>query len=141
MHDSMHACTHTNIHAGNTYTCIHTHGHTVLTSKKRPCFCNSFYLKNHLTNYLFIYFVFGCAGSLLLCGLFSSCGEQGLLFIVAHRLLIAVASLVLLQNMGFRARRPQFLRHVSLVVVAHGLSCSVACWIFLHQGPNQCPLH
>ena len=26
--------------------------------------------------------------------LFSSCGEQGLLFIVVHRLLIAVASLV-----------------------------------------------
>ena len=26
-----------------------------------------------------IYFIFGCAGSLLLCGLFSGCGEQGLL--------------------------------------------------------------
>ena len=27
-------------------------------------------------------------------GLFSSCGERGLLFVVVHRLLIAVASLV-----------------------------------------------
>ena len=27
----------------------------------------------------FIYFIFGCAGSLLLPGIFSSCGEQGLL--------------------------------------------------------------
>ena len=43
--------------------------------------------------YLFIYlwlrWVFVAA-----CGLFSSCGEQGLLFIAARRLLIAVASLV-----------------------------------------------
>ena len=28
------------------------------------------------------------------CGLFSSCGERGLLFVVVHRLLIAVDSLV-----------------------------------------------
>ena len=27
------------------------------------------------------------------------------------------------------------------VVVAHGLSCSVACGIFLDQGSNLCPLH
>ena len=41
----------------------------------------------------FIYlFIFGFIGSLLLCVGFS-CGERGLLFIVACRLLIAVASL------------------------------------------------
>ena len=27
----------------------------------------------------FYLFIFGCIGSLLLCGLFASCGEQGLL--------------------------------------------------------------
>ena len=27
------------------------------------------------------------------------------------------------------------------VVVAHGLSCSAACGIFLNQGSNPCPLH
>ena len=27
------------------------------------------------------------------------------------------------------------------VVVAHGLSCSAACGIFLDQGSNSCPLH
>ena len=27
------------------------------------------------------------------------------------------------------------------VVVAHGLSCSAACGIFLDQGSNPCPLH
>ena len=48
----------------------------------------------------FIYlFIFGCVGFSLL-GLrccvqaFSSCGERGLLFVVVHGLLIAVASLV-----------------------------------------------
>ena len=45
---------------------------------------------------LFIYlFIFGCIGSsLLLAGFLSSCGEQGLLFVVVHGLFIAVASLV-----------------------------------------------
>ena len=44
--------------------------------------------------YLFIYFIFGCVGSSLLHVAFSSCGEQGLLFIEVHGLLIAVVSLV-----------------------------------------------
>ena len=39
-------------------------------------------------------FIFGCAGSSLLCRLFSSCNEQGLLFLVVHWLPIAMASLV-----------------------------------------------
>ena len=44
---------------------------------------------------LFIYlFTFGCVGSSLLRGAFYSCGEQGLLFIAVHGLLITVASLV-----------------------------------------------
>ena len=41
----------------------------------------------------FIYF-FGCAWSSLLRRLFSSCGERGLLFVAAQRLLTVVASLV-----------------------------------------------
>ena len=45
--------------------------------------------------YLFIYlFIFGCVGSSLLHTAFSSCREQGLLFFAVHRLLVAVASLV-----------------------------------------------
>ena len=39
-------------------------------------------------------FIFGHAGSSLLCRLFSSCSEQGLLFLVVHWLPIAMASLV-----------------------------------------------
>ena len=33
-------------------------------------------------------FIFGCAGSSLLCGLFCSCSKQGLLFLVVHGLLL-----------------------------------------------------
>ena len=37
--------------------------------------------------YLFVYlFIFGCAGSSLLCGLFPSCGKQGLLLVAVPRL-------------------------------------------------------
>ena len=39
-------------------------------------------------------FIFGCAGSSLLHGVFSSCGGQGYSLVVMHRLLIAVGSLV-----------------------------------------------
>ena len=44
--------------------------------------------------YLFYLFIFGCFGSLLLCTAFSSCSEQGLLFVAVRGLLTAVASLV-----------------------------------------------
>ena len=42
----------------------------------------------------FFFFSFGCNGSSLLHGLFSSCGERGLLFFATHRLLIVEASFV-----------------------------------------------
>ena len=42
----------------------------------------------------FYLFIFGCAGSLLLHRLFSSCDKWGLLFVTVLRLLIVVASLV-----------------------------------------------
>ena len=44
--------------------------------------------------YLFHLFTFGCAGSSCCAWAFSSCGEQGLLFVAVCGLLIAVASLV-----------------------------------------------
>ena len=46
---------------------------------------------------LFIYFDY--AGSLLLYVAFSSCEEWGLLFIVVHRLFIAMASLVVKERL------------------------------------------
>ena len=48
-------------------------------------------------------FIFGCAGSLLPHGLFSSCGKQVLLFLTVRQLLIAVASLIV--DTGSRAHR------------------------------------
>ena len=42
---------------------------------------------------------------------------------------------------GFSRCRARALGARAPVVVAHGLSCSVACGIFLDQGLNQCPLH
>ena len=56
----------------------------------------------------------GCAGSSLLSGAFSSCGELGLLCSYSDRLLVAIVSLF----------------------VEHGLSCSTACGIFPDQGLN-----
>ena len=44
--------------------------------------------------FIFYLFIFGCAGSRCCAQAFSSCGEQGLLFIAVHVLLIAVASFV-----------------------------------------------
>ena len=47
---------------------------------------------------------------------------------------------------GLSLSRPLLLwstgsRHAGSAVVAHGLSCSVACGIFPDQGSNPCPLH
>ena len=62
-------------------------------------------------------FIFGCAGSSLLCGL-SLAAIRGLLVAVAF----------LLQSTGS-------------VVVAHRLSCPAVCGIFSDQGSNPGPLH
>ena len=77
-----------------------------------------------------IYFIFGCAGSLLLgfslvvvSGSYSSLCCAG----------FSLQWLLLLQSMGSRL--------AASVVVAHGLSYSMACGIFLDQGSNPCPLH
>ena len=43
---------------------------------------------------LFIYLFLAALGFHCCMGAFSSCGERGLLFVVVHRLLIVVASLV-----------------------------------------------
>ena len=101
---------------------------------------------------VFFFFFFLAVLGLRCCTqAFSSCGEQGLLFLVMRRLLIAVASLVAehgllacrlqqLWNMG-SVVVAHGLQSAGSVVVAHGLSCSTACGIFLDQSLNPCPLH
>ena len=107
------------------------------------------FLKDILINY----FVFGCNGSLFLCGFFSGCSEQRLL-LQLHCSGFSLQWLLLLQSTGSRACRLQQLWHVGSVVVApglqssgsvvvaHGLSCYiVACEIFPDQVSNPYLLH
>ena len=82
-------------------------------------------------------FIFGCAGSSLLPGFLSSCGEWGLLFLAMW--------ILLLQSMdprvhGFGRRSSRALQHKQTVVVCR-LSCSVAGGIFPDQGWKPCLLH
>ena len=82
---------------------------------------------------------------------FSSCGKWGLLFIAVRGLLIAVASLIAEYGLQVRGLQQLWLtgsvvvarglQSAGSVVVAHRLSCSVACGIFPDQGSNPCPLH
>ena len=81
---------------------------------------------------LFLFFLFLAALDLCCCAqAFSSWGEWGysLLWCAGFSL----RWLLLLRSMGSRC--------TGSVVVVHGLSCSVACGIFLDQGSNPCPLH
>ena len=87
----------------------------------------------------------GCAGTLLLHGLFPSCGKQGPLFSCgawashcgsfscAARALKGMTTLVAatygLSSCGSRALKQRL------------SSCSMACRIFLDQGMNLCLLH
>ena len=61
---------------------------------------------------------------------FSSCGEQGILFVVVHRLLIVVVSLVAAHGLW----------SAGLVAVAHWPSCPMASALFPDQGSKD-PLH
>ena len=66
----------------------------------------------------FFFYLFLAALGLHCCTwAFSSCGEQGLLFVQVRGLLIAVASLVAEHRL--QAHRLQQLQHVGSVVVAH----------------------
>ena len=66
-----------------------------------------------------IFFFLAALGLRCCTRAFSSCGEQGLLFVAVHRLLIEVASLV--AKHGLEACGLQQLWHVGSVVVARGL--------------------
>ena len=71
--------------------------------------------------------IFGSAESSLLC-----------------RLLLVVASLVVehgLQSFRVSVVMAPELQRTGLIVVAHGLSCSLACGILPNQGSNRCLLH
>ena len=80
---------------------------------------------------LFIYLFMAVLGLRFCERAFSSCGKRGPLFIAVHGPLTIAASLV-----GSTGSR-----RAGSVIMAHGLSCSVACGILPDQGSNPCPLH
>ena len=96
------------------YTFSHFSGLTGFWSINLRSFFNVF-LKKLL--------IFGCAGSLVICGLFSSCGAPA-----SH-------------CSGFSPWEERAVGAWASVAVAHGLSCSVACGIFPDQESNLYPLH
>ena len=83
--------------------------------------------------YFLIIYIFGCSGSLwLLVGFSQFVASGGYSPVVVLRLLITVSSLVV--EHGFEATRASVvprLYSTGSVVVAHGLSCSMAHGIFL----------
>ena len=91
---------------------------------------------NHVLKFFF--FSFWLHWILVTSWAFSSCREHGLLFTVVHRLLM-VASLIAENRL--QAYRLQEFQHTGSVVMAHSLSCSMACGMFPDQGLNLCPLH
>ena len=77
--------------------------------------------------FFFLNFIFGCVGSSLLTRAFSSCGEQGLLFVAVRGLLTAVASLVV--EHGLQA-------HASVVAACRLSSCGTRAQLIC----NMCDL-
>ena len=112
--------------------------------------CSSFKIIVSISSFLIILFIFGCAGSSLVLELFSSCRQQGLLsscgaqashwggFSCGARALGSMSFSSCL--MGLVVATPR-LQSTGSVIVAHGLSCSLACGILLDQGSNSCLLH
>ena len=78
-----------------------------------------------------IYFIFDCAGSLLLRVGFLQLVASGATLVVAHGHLIVVTPCC----------RAWVLEHEGSVVVVQELSCLVACGIFPDQGLNPYPLY
>ena len=76
---------------------------------------------------LFFLFVFGCAGSLLLCGFFCSCGERCYSLVMASRQKQAQRELEEVSH-GLLTQEHR------LAVVVHGHGCSMVCGIFQDQG-------
>ena len=99
----------------------------------------------------FSWLFIGCTGSLLLCSGFSLVvASRGYSLVVVqgfslwwHLLLQSTGSMCVgfssCHTLGSVVVAPG-LQSLGSIVVAHALSCSEACGIFLGQGSNPCPL-
>ena len=90
-------------------------------------------LNTILAVFLFIVACLGCAGSSLLHGVFSSFGLQA-----SHCSGFSCGARAL-GCVGFRSCSSWALEH-RLIVLAHGLSCFMACGIFPDQESNLSPV-
>ena len=123
-------------------SCTQVLDQDIYTKEKLICRKWSFPLKK-TQNFIYL-FLFDCAGSSLLCGLFSSSGDRGPLFVEVPGCPTAVASLVTEHRLqGTRASVvvARGFQSTGSIVVTQGLSCFAACGIFLDQGSNPCLLH
>ena len=104
-----------------------------------------FYLFIYSFIYSFIYlFIYGCIGSLLLHAGFLQLQRAGAILCCGARASHCGGfPCCRAQALGTRASVvvARGLWSTGAVVVAHGLSCSATCGIFLDQGSNPCPLH
>ena len=118
------------------YTVVPSLAGCELTCHGWPCRVPLRFSTSHFfffNKFLFIYvFIFGCVGSSLLRAGFLELRREGTTLCCSAR-----AS----HCGGFSCCRARALGPQASVVVAHGLSCSAACRIFLDQGSNPCPLH
>ena len=80
--------------------------------------------------------VFGCAGSSLLHGLFSTCSVRASSVTTGSR----TCGLQESPHMG-SVVAASGLQSTDPIVVAHGLSCFVVCGMFPDRGLNPCLLH
>ena len=84
-----------------------------------------------------------CGARASRCSGFSCCGARALgaqASVVATRRLSSYGTRAL-EHAGLSSCGVQTLEYAGSVVMAHGLSCSAACGIFLDQGLNPSPLH
>ena len=96
------------------------------TTREVPLFTFFFFFFNLFIIYFWLCWVFVAVHGLSLVA--ASGGHSSL-----RCAGFSLSWLLLLQSMGSR--------WAGSVVVAHGLSCSAACGIFLDQASNLCPLH
>ena len=99
-----------------------------------PCMCVQAYGLFIYFRFPYLFLFFGCGGSSLLHTRFLQLQRVGPLFVVVRRPLSRCRVQAL-------AVQTSIVAALGSAVMAHGLSCIMACGTFPDQGPNLCPLH
>ena len=111
---------------------LSTHACTQMLYYTLSFFCLFGSVLSHEKFFFYTFFFFWLHSAFIaLCGLSLIAVSRAYSFVAVPGLLTVVASLVDHRLQGLQAS----------VVATHGLSCHVACGIFLDQGLNLCLLH